>query len=291
MRYAYYPGCAAKSSCLELDVATKAVASELGIDLVELSEASCCGAREISSVRPRLALTLNARTFALAEKLSPTILTICSTCQLTMSQANDVLKSDRRTLAEVNETLSNIGLRYGGGVEVKHLLNVLEEDYGFNRLAEKIKVSLDNLNVAAFYGCHLLRPARSRRNKTAKPHGPMETLIETLGGRVVDGSGGKVCCGFPVLLTNEQLAVKMSGDYLKRLKDDGTDCIVTPCPLCHISFDMYQGKVESALDVKIDLVVLHLSQLIGLGLGLNARQLMTNRNVVSAEALLKRIGL
>jgi succinate dehydrogenase / fumarate reductase cytochrome b subunit len=208
-----------------------------------------------------------------------------------MSQANDLLKSDKRILAEVNETLSNLGLRYGGGAEVKHLLNVLEEDYGFNRLTEKIKVSLDNLNVAAFYGCHLLRPARCHRNKIGEPRGSMETLIETLGGRVVDGLAGKVCCGFPVLLTNEQLAVKMAGDYLKRLKDEGADCIATPCPLCHISFDMYQGKVESALDVKIDLPVLHLSQLIGLGLGLNARQLMTHRNAVSTEALLKRIGL
>jgi succinate dehydrogenase / fumarate reductase cytochrome b subunit len=205
-----------------------------------------------------------------------------------MTQANGVLRSDKRALDAANVTLSQLGLRYGGTVEVKHLLEILEKDYGLDRLVERIKVNLSDLRVAPFYGCHLLRPERSHTSR--RPPNSMETLIENLGGTVVDSFARKTCCGFPVLLTNERLGLKMSGEYLKRIKDEGADCIVTPCPLCHISFDMYQQKAEATLSTKIGIPILHLPQLVGLGLGLDARQLMIDRHMVSATELLKRIG-
>ena len=69
MQYAFYPGCVAKGGAPELYNATLAVTGALGIELEELREAACTGAGVLSERNPELADTLNARTFAMAEKL------------------------------------------------------------------------------------------------------------------------------------------------------------------------------------------------------------------------------
>jgi succinate dehydrogenase / fumarate reductase, cytochrome b subunit len=44
LKYAYYPGCLAKSTCRELYLSTAALTNVLGIKFIELKKAACCGA-------------------------------------------------------------------------------------------------------------------------------------------------------------------------------------------------------------------------------------------------------
>lgn len=44
LKYALFTGCTAKESTPEQMMSTMAVANKLGIELIELTEASCCGA-------------------------------------------------------------------------------------------------------------------------------------------------------------------------------------------------------------------------------------------------------
>jgi len=68
MRFAYYPGCSARSTCAELNKATHKVASRLGLDLVQLDSATCTGASELRAIDPVGFFTLNVRILALAER-------------------------------------------------------------------------------------------------------------------------------------------------------------------------------------------------------------------------------
>ncbi|HEY9656090.1 MAG TPA: heterodisulfide reductase-related iron-sulfur binding cluster, partial [Crinalium sp.] len=43
LKYAYFPGCVAQGACRELYQSTQALTQALGIELVELKKASCCG--------------------------------------------------------------------------------------------------------------------------------------------------------------------------------------------------------------------------------------------------------
>ena len=52
MKFAYYPGCSARSTCAELNVATHRVAAKLGLDLLQLESATCTGARELRAIDP-----------------------------------------------------------------------------------------------------------------------------------------------------------------------------------------------------------------------------------------------
>ena len=152
MKYAFYPGCVARGACPELYEATIAICSKLGIELdtEAMKSASCTGAGVLQEKNQRLGDTLNARNFALASKSGLPLMTICSTCQGTMSQAHDRLK-DETYRSEINEILSEEGLQYKGEVIVKHLLWILVEDIGLENLKSKVATPLEGLRVAPFY--------------------------------------------------------------------------------------------------------------------------------------------
>jgi succinate dehydrogenase / fumarate reductase cytochrome b subunit len=159
MRYAFFPGCVAKGTCPELYQSTYKIAQRLGMELVELTEATCCGAGVMQAKNPTLTDTYNARTFALAEEKGlDTVVTICSTCQGYMQPANNTLKGNGEYLAKINSYLADGNHQYKGGVQVKHLMWILSEDQELENLKGKVQKSLNGLKVAPFYGCQILRP-------------------------------------------------------------------------------------------------------------------------------------
>jgi succinate dehydrogenase / fumarate reductase cytochrome b subunit len=286
MRYAYYPGCVAKSSARELYESTGAVANKLGIDLVELTSASCCGAGVMSDGDPFLSMILNARTFTMAEKKGLDILTICSTCQGVMSQAKWQLDKDTDLFARVNKALAKIDMKYRGKVRVRHLLQVLIEDYKLRKLEAEIVKPLKGLKVAPFYGCYLLRPGEALDFEDHEKPNSLDQLIAVLGGEPVHYEGETKCCGFPILFVQRDTAFEMSGTYLNNARKNGADFMVTPCPLCHLSLDTYQTKSSKKIRVNINLPVMHVSQMIGLALGVEIEKLGFSKNIVSMERIL-----
>ncbi|NJO21119.1 MAG: heterodisulfide reductase, partial [Spirulinaceae cyanobacterium RM2_2_10] len=162
LRYAYFPGCVAQGACRELYQSTALLAATLGIELIELKRAACCGSGTFKEDSQLLEDTVNARNIALAEELNLPLLTHCSTCQGVIGHVDERLKAAQRDdpayLERVNGFLNNEGCSpYRGSTEVRHLLWALVGDYGLEALAAKVQRSLAGLNCAAFYGCYLLR--------------------------------------------------------------------------------------------------------------------------------------
>ena len=231
MKYAWYPGCVSQGACPELFKATLAVADKLDIELVELKEAACTGAGILSERNPELSDTLNARTFAMAEKLGLPLMTICSTCQGVMSQANYKLQNDPDYLAKVNETLALEGLEYKGTTKVSHLLWVIVEDIGLDKVEPLVTRPLTGVKIAPFYGCYILRPTMYLGFEDQPERDTyIEKITTTLGGIAVDYSGKTRCCGFPILTMNEKASYAMAGDHLVEAKQEGADVMVTPLP-------------------------------------------------------------
>jgi len=82
VKVAYWPGCVSRGFTPELHGAMAKVAPLLDIELVELDRGNCCGAGVIAEHNQELADTLNARTFALAQRVdgAELMMNICSTC-------------------------------------------------------------------------------------------------------------------------------------------------------------------------------------------------------------------
>ena len=187
MKYAFYPGCVSRGGCPELYPSAVKVSAKLDIELEELKDVGCTGA----GVLPQyLSDPINARTFAKAEAMGLPIMTICSTCQGVMSQANYRLKADPEYRTKINkEYLSEEGLEYKGTTEVKHLLWVLFEDYGIERLKPLLRKPLKGLRVSPFYGCYIRRPpeAITPTKELNRRKNYLDELIEILGAEVADG--------------------------------------------------------------------------------------------------------
>ena len=286
MKYAYYPGCAATGSTPELDIATRRVAGKLGVELVELKEAGCCGAKEIGVVSPKLNFVLNARILALAERMGADILTVCNTCLLNLLQAKNRLKEDPKLYEETNKAISKMGLKYSGTVKVKHLLWATIDDIGLDTLKISVTNPLSKMKIAPFYGCHILRPGKELGFEDSENPTSLERIIQTLGGDPIEFTGKTKCCGFYTLMTNEKLSLGMIGLRIQEAKDAGADCMVTPCPLCHIALDMYQSKSEKHLKTKLNMPVFHLPQLMGLAMGMTASELQLSKHFVRTDKVL-----
>ena len=65
-------------------------------------------------------------------------------------------------------------------------------------------------------------------------------VIEALGGTVVDYAGVYKCCGFPIITMNKEASLTQAGRHLGDAIDAEADCLVVPCPLCHLNLDLQQ---------------------------------------------------
>ena len=99
----------------------------------------------------------------------------------------------------------------------------------------------------------------------------MHMVIEALGGTVIDYAGVYKCCGFPIITMNKQASLSMAGRHLGDAIDADADCLVVPCPLCHLNLDLQQPLAAKQVGRELGLPVLHLPQLVGLALGLCAQ--------------------
>ena len=290
MRYAFWPGCVSKGAAPELYQSMVRVAPALGIELDELYDGNCTGAGIISEHSMETADALNARNFAMAQRMGLPLINICSTCQGVQSLAQQRMKRNPALAAEVNASLAEEGLFYDAeaGLEVKNFLWVLVEDYGLDRLKSMVKKPLTGLKTGPFYGCYIIRPeAVLGFDEHPDRDKYLEFVMEALGCTVINYDGQDKCCGFPILTINKKNSLTMAAHHLSEAQSEGADCLVTPCPLCHLNLDAQQpDAARYALVDGLEVPILHLPQLIGLALGIDPKELRVDKHVISTRKVL-----
>ena len=295
MKVAYWPGCVSRGFTPELHGSMAKVAPLLDIELVELDRACCTGAGVIAEHNQELADTLNARTFALAQQEiaggADLMMNICSTCQGAQSECQERLDANTEYREHVNETLGAENLRYERGIVNKHFLWLMVEEIGLETLRSKVRRPLTDLRVGPFYGCYIVRP--TDRLKIGEEHPRdryLQMLIEALGGTVVDYAGAYKCCGFPIITMNKEASLKQAGRHLGDAIEADADCLVTPCPLCHLNLDLQQPDAAKVVGRDLGLPVLHLPQLVGLALGLEPKELGMSKHVVRTTDVERKLS-
>jgi succinate dehydrogenase / fumarate reductase, cytochrome b subunit len=293
---AYFTGCLAALSAKELDSSTRALAPKLGLELITLEAVTCCGAGDIHEAEPDYYLHLNARILAHAEATgSDTLLTICNVCTLNLRQANWQLQNDGALLERVNTNLKAVGVpAYSGNVDVRHLLWLIAEGEGYELLKAAAHRGLKGLKIAPFYGCQILRPSKLLGFEDPDRPWSLEAIITACGGEVVDYPAKIKCCGFPIIQAREETAMGELIQPIQQAIEGGADAMVTPCPLCHLSLDAWQSKLNDArkkegVEPLPPMPVMHLSQLIGVAAGLKESELKFKRHIVSMAGVLDKI--
>ena len=289
VKVAYWPGCVSRGFTPELHGSMAQVAPLLDIELVELDRAACCGAGVIAEHNQELADTLNARTFALAQQVegADMMMNICSTCQGAQSECQERLDANTEYRGFINESLASESLEYRKGIVNKHFLWLMVEEIGLDTVKSKVKRPLTDLRVGPFYGCYIVRPTDRLGITGDHPRDTyLHQLIEALGGTVVDYAGQYKCCGFPIITMNKEASLKQAGRHLGDAIDAEADCLVTPCPLCHLNLDLQQPGAERVVGRQLGMPVLHLPQLVGLAFGLEPKELGFGKHVVKPSSVI-----
>jgi heterodisulfide reductase subunit B len=198
----------------------------------------------------------------------------------------------RATTALEDATLKNtlngaLTTKYDIGAKPKHLLEVIVKDMGLPKLAEHVKRPL-KIKAVPYYGCLLTRPG----NKFDSPENPksLDNLISALGAEPVKYYYKTKCCGGPILITNEDLALTLARDLLVMAKETGADCMVVTCPMCHLQLDAKQKAVEAKFNIKIDMPIIYFTQLIGLSMGISPKELGLDKHLVATDKFIARAG-
>jgi len=268
-KYAFFLGCIAPLRYPGIEKSTREVCKALDVELVDLADASCCPAPGvIRSFDKKTWIAAAARNLALAEKAGLDIVTICNGCYGSLFDAAHELHTDKKLLAEVNDILKEVGLSYSGNTNVRHFAEVLYNEVGVEKIKGAVKKQLD-YKVAAFYGCHFLKPGKLKNiDDTENPH-ILDDIINATGAQSMPRNQKLMCCGAGggVRAQFGEVAKKFTETNLKNMKAGGAEYVVDVCPFCHLQFDATQKGADKALPV------LHLSQLLGIAMGMSEKEL------------------
>ncbi len=270
-----------------LGLSAQAIATPLDIELIELENWTCCGSTPYSSLDKPESIAVAARNLALAEKTGLDLVTPCSSCFVTLYEANLELEHNPQLMKQVNRALAAVNLEYHGNVRTRHLVEVLVNDVTPEVIASKVQWSLNGLKVAPYYGCQLVRPDYGFDDPES-PHS-LDRLVESLGAEAISYPLKNRCCGGSLIISEESLALNLIHKLLGNAVANGAQCITTPCPLCQTNLDAYQSKVNSKFKTNYNLPVLFVTQLIGLTLRIDPISLGLNTNIVSPNEVLKHV--
>ncbi len=302
-RYALYLGCSVPVRGMNYEMSARRVAERLDMELTDIDGFSCCGF-PAKPVDWEAGLLMAARNLALAEAQELDIMTLCSACTGTLTEANHRLRQDAKLLAWANRELVAMGhldaagstASYRGTVRVRHFARVLYEEVGIEVLREKVTESadgeqrLEGFGFAPHYGCHYLKPSHVY-DGFDDPENPqsLDRLIEATGARVVRYEDEGQCCGGGILGFDEETALLMTGQKLGHITEAGADAMVLICPFCAIMYEANQRRAAKLHGITYDLPVLYYPQILGLALGFSMEEMGIKLNRVKPRELIRRL--
>ncbi len=267
MKYAFFLGCLVPAREPNYENSVRKIASELGVELVEMDGANCCAPFSVQSVDYMSWLALAARNLCIAEQMELNILTLCNDCYESLLMTNMILKEDKETREKVNTILADVGLQFKGKTDVKIFSDVLYEDVGLENVKNAIRAPFNGLRVAVQPGCHLTKPKRihfgERTAATA-----LDELVEATGAKSISYSAKDACCGGPLRGINDAVASNVAKQKLDSMKAARVDCIVTVCPFCFLELDMGQLEIKRHSKEEYDLPVLQFAELLRMAMGM-----------------------
>ncbi len=293
LKYALFLGCVVPNRYPGIEAATRKVMPKIGVELEDMTGASCCPAPGVIGSMSRDSwLALASRNLCLAERLGLDILTVCNGCFATLSDANKELKEIPEKRERVTKLLHGIGLNYVGRVKVRHIAEVLGKEIGPKKIQEYVTNPLSKLKIAVHYGCHLVKPRVSRDFDNPERPTVLDDLVKALGAESVEyeekmaccGAGGGVRSGVP------DVSLRMLNEKLSNIQNAGADLILNVCPFCHLQFDKGQVELKQGYDISYNIPVVHYVQALGLAIGFSASELGIDQHFIWNSSIAEKLG-
>ncbi len=290
MELSYYPGCTLKTKARSLESSAIASMAALGVHLRELPRWNCCGAvyglAEDELVN-QLAPVRNL--IRVKEQGYNKVVTICSQCYQVLKRANLMMRDEPEKRQAINRFMEE-EVDYNGEVEVVHLLEVLRDDVGWENIAQAVKVPLQGLRVAPYYGCALLRP---REIAIDLPEAPtiLEELLNALGASPVYFPAATRCCASFQVVADPSFTSRCAREILNSASLSGAEALALSCPLCSFNLGSSQRELAETESGFSGMPVFYFTQLLAISLGLAAEAGCFEENYGQPRLVLQSKGI
>jgi len=287
-KYLLFLGCVIPYRISSYEISTRKVLDRLGVELVEMPEFNCCGL-PLDPVNHDMMVTLAARNLCLAEQRNLNIMALCNGCFGTLNHVNKELKEDRKLKEKANGYLKEIGMEFKGTTTVKHLIHVLAENIGFEKIKKTVQKPLTQLRVAQHTGCHVIRPGKVVGFDDPENPTTLKNLIKATGAKCLEYMDETECCGAPIIGVNADIPLQLAREKLGHIRAVGAQALITVCPFCHMMYDLNQPRIEKTFNEQFGIPILHYTQLLGLAMGFNPEELGLEQLRVDASKILAEI--
>lgn len=249
-----FPGCLAL--CLYPGVISSSliVLSSLGYGVTLPSEIYCC---ELPPALFGLVDRPGARSAKGLASHTSQIVTPCNGCYMTLCSAGDI------AVFQIAEILRG---------ELCEL--------------EKLRGSLSDLRVATHYGCHYLFSHPELVLDDPENPSFLDDVAEALGAKTVEYDEKHACCGAPIPRAQSELALDVARAKLRSIVDSGANAIVVMCTACLLALERAEVHLVALDELDEYIPVIHVTQLVGLALGLDAEKDLGLHLQPTAESLL-----
>lgn len=285
MKYAFFPGCSLESTAWDFDRSTRAVCQALGIELQDIPAWVCCGSTPAHASNDALAVALPVMNLQKAQAAGRPVMTACASCYARLRTANHRVRNDA---GDRQRTEHITGKPYDGRVEVHHVLDVLVNHLGLEKVRAAVSRPLAGLRVACYYGCLLTRPPEVVAFDDTEHPTSMDNLVAATGAEPVDWPFKTECCGASLSMTRSAVVGRLGYKLLSMARQAGAECIVVACPLCQVNLDLRQADATKTHGELPATPVIYVTQLLGLALGLSAQELGLSALSVPADCVLSR---
>jgi heterodisulfide reductase subunit B2 len=292
--YIFYPGCSLEGSAKAYYDSIKAIKSILGMGLTEIDDWNCCGATEYVGINLIPAYSLIARNLALAASKSDTSKTLiapCSACYLNLEKA-DYYMTERPALEmKVNEALAAGSLHYNpGSIQIRHLLDVIINDFGLDFIKSKVTNPLYGLRVAPYLGCMVPRPDYQHRWSDYEQPTELDDLLKVLGAEIIDFPQKTNCCGGHMTQIGPETAYELIRRLISAAEENNAHIMVTVCPMCQMNLDAYQSETNRFFGTNFHMPIVFFTQLMALAFGKTPLEAGFGMELTNAEDALTHIN-
>jgi len=277
MEFALFLGCTIPARLNQYESSSRAVLGKLGVELFDIREFNCCG-YPLRNLSFKTFVLSSARNLALAEKENLNVMALCKCCYGSLKKVDHLMKENASLRKEINTTLEREGLKYEGGIEVRHFLSVLYHEVGIESIGEKMERTYEGLKIATHYGCHVLRPSQVVQFDDPVAPSIFDQLVEVTGAESIDWATRLECCGAPAWGVNDDLSMDLTRKKIRDGKQSGADYLCVACPYCHIQFDTVQKAALSQRGTDHRLPSILYPQLLGLTMGIDGGTLGLEMN-------------
>lgn len=288
LKFTPFFGCMISTKYPQFEASVRKTLPKLGVELVDLDGYSCCpDPIYFKAFDKEEWITLAARNICIAEEAGHDIITCCSGCTATLKEANHLMHEDISLRDRVNARLAKIGREWKGTIQVRHIVAMIRDEVGMDRVEASVVKPLNGLRAAIHYGCHLLKPSKVMQVDNPDRPTILEDLMNAIGVEPVEHEEKILCCGKACM--DPDIPGEMTRDVLRSIENLGVDCMGLICPTCFDEYDVGQIKLNRKFKEDFNLPVIYWFQLLGLAQGMAPEEMGFKRHKIKVAPVLDKL--